>query len=728
MDEGLGWARHGIAFVVQDVRGRYDSEGVWEPYTQEREDGAAAIAWLAEQSWCDGRVVLTGGSYAAFAAFVGALGGHPAIRGVISLVPAMGTHATAFTDSGLLNLGDHLWWWATFAEGRSERRRLVEVMLQTDGSILRQLPLIEARDRLWIRLEHWTRPLLWQESHVPAYAISETDLRGLSVPALHIGGWHDPFIRQTLHHYAVAGMDHTPRPEQSLIVGPWTHTMEFNTGAKIGERDYGPGSALPLGNRMVAWVRHILGEAPNAPDEDGAEEPRVRLFTGGREPWLNTMTWPGDRVRTAVWHACADGQLAPQSSQETGALEFCYDPLDPFPSRSQPVDQRDLLERPDAVRFVSPPLPAPLPWLGTPSVTLTAATDGQGTDWVARLLEMLPDGRALYLGHGIVDAAREMARQGRGFRPGEPHRVTIQLPPWRRPHRRRAPAVPGDYQQLLPGARPQPQHGREPLYDRRDPHRPANGLLRVRKGHHARPPDPFGRLSRSMKTPTPYEMLVDRRTGVIKRLLRQQLPETVPPALAGYGAEVADARRFGPWAVDLVAMGSAFNDREQAKRAAIGEAVERYCGNFIPRDLPTATHLDLVAAGEPALNPEALVLYAPEQYRQAGFPFVPFTDDLAVRWARARDLYTNEPTWVPASITYINYFTGPCAQEPRTNFVMYSGIAAGETREAAERSALAELIERDAVMLWWLGRGPTIGLDISDTAPLAAVLGDREGA
>ena len=62
-------------------------------------------------------------------------------------------------------------------------------------------------------------------------------------------------------------------------------------------------------------------------------------------------------------------------------------------------------------------------------MTLTAATDGRGTDWVARLLEMLPDGRALYLGHGIVDAAREMARQGQELRPEEPHQVTIHLPP-----------------------------------------------------------------------------------------------------------------------------------------------------------------------------------------------------------------------------------------------------------------------------------------------------------
>ena len=135
MDEGLGWARHGIAFVVQDVRGEIRFRRSVEPYTLEREDGTATIAWLAGQPWCDGRIVLTGGSYAAFAAFAGALSGHPAIRGVISLVPAMGTHATAFTDSGVLNLGDHLLVVGYLRGRRSDRRRLVEVMLQRDGAV-----------------------------------------------------------------------------------------------------------------------------------------------------------------------------------------------------------------------------------------------------------------------------------------------------------------------------------------------------------------------------------------------------------------------------------------------------------------------------------------------------------------------------------------------------------------------------------------------------------------
>lgn len=229
-----------------------------------------------------------------------------------------------------------------------------------------------------------------------------------------------------------------------------------------------------------------------------------------------------------------------------------------------------------------------------------------------------------------------------------------------------------------------------------------------------------------MNASVPRDLLVDDRLGVIKKLHRQPLPQGVPPSLIAYGAEVADTRRFGPWAVDLVAMGSAFNDPEHAKRAAVGEAVERYCGNFIPQGLRLASRRDLLAAGEPTLNPEELVLYAPEQYLQPGFPFVPFTDDLRVRWVKAKNLFTNEMQWVPASITYINYFTGPYAQEPRTNFVMYSGIAAGETREEAERSALGELIERDAVMMWWLARGPTIGLDIGDTPALTSTLVGHE--
>jgi ribosomal protein S12 methylthiotransferase accessory factor len=219
-----------------------------------------------------------------------------------------------------------------------------------------------------------------------------------------------------------------------------------------------------------------------------------------------------------------------------------------------------------------------------------------------------------------------------------------------------------------------------------------------------------------------YGRLVDPRCGIVTALERRLHPPEVPPALISFTARVSDSRRLGPWQGDRVALGSAFYDSEQARRAAIGEAVERYCGNFVPRGLVRASCRDLRAAGELALEPSRMVLYSERQYAQRGFPFVRFDDDLRVLWAEGRDLATGSAVWVPASFVYINYYAGALASEPRTNFVLYSGIAAGPGREAAEEAALEELIERDATMIWWLSGSPALGISLEEVPALCAAL------
>ncbi len=205
--------------------------------------------------------------------------------------------------------------------------------------------------------------------------------------------------------------------------------------------------------------------------------------------------------------------------------------------------------------------------------------------------------------------------------------------------------------------------------------------------------------------------LIDPRCGLIRRLHRYDHPPELPAALISFSAEVADTRRFGPFQADRVALGAAFGDAEQARMSAIGEAAERYCGNIIPDGLRRASYHELAAAGIPALDPSTLALYATAQYQQRGFPFVPFTRDLPVRWVAGNDMQTGRETWLPAALVYVNYHTGIYANEPRTNFVMYSGIACGPTRADAERAALEEVIERDATMIWWLSGSPALGIN-----------------
>jgi hypothetical protein len=398
LEEGLGWAKHGFAFVAQDVRGRYESDGVWQPYRDEQADGAAVVDWLAAQPWVKD-IVVTGGSYAGFAAWAAAASKHTAIRAAIVLVPAMGSHHTMFDPAGILNLADHTWWWMTYADGRTERPRLFEAMHYLQPAIFAHLPVAAISDHLWADLPGWRERLLEGSDPEPSYAITDATLTELALPALHIGGWHDPFVRHTMHQWSIVGSAVSPRPEQTLIVGPWTHTLNFNASTTIGERDFGSASRLPLGRVQIQWLRRVLiGGQPTE------SETPVRIFVMGENTWRYEQTWP--QIKSSHWYTTADYSLQAVRPTKDGAHTFVSDPETPFPSRSLPVDQRDLLGRTDAVWYRSAPLPAPLSWIGSPTVHLVAATDGPGTDWVVRLHEEQADGRLIYLCHGLVDAAR----------------------------------------------------------------------------------------------------------------------------------------------------------------------------------------------------------------------------------------------------------------------------------------------------------------------------------
>ncbi len=223
-------------------------------------------------------------------------------------------------------------------------------------------------------------------------------------------------------------------------------------------------------------------------------------------------------------------------------------------------------------------------------------------------------------------------------------------------------------------------------------------------------------------------LLVDERFGIVLGLHRKHHRDDEPAALLAFHGRVNNSRKLGQWYGDRISLGSAFYDAEAARRAAIGEAVERYCGNFVPRGLQKASYEALAAAGELAIDPTELALYSPRQHATRGFPFVPFTRTLEVYWAAGRRLSDGSPAWVPASLVYPNYFVDRLAHEPRTHFVNLAGIAAGASREDAERSALEEIVERDAISIWWLSGGSQQELDWRSEPRLAAAMAPRDPA
>ncbi len=207
------------------------------------------------------------------------------------------------------------------------------------------------------------------------------------------------------------------------------------------------------------------------------------------------------------------------------------------------------------------------------------------------------------------------------------------------------------------------------------------------------------------------DQLIDARTGLLSDVRRQPRDPRMPAGWVGYGAHVARTDRWAPWRADGFGFGASFGDEEAARAAAIGEAVERYCGNAVPDVLRSASWREIRAGGEDALDPEAFALYSQRQYDAAGFPFVPFTRDLVVGWVPGTDLVTGAELWVPASLSYLDYVHGARAAEPATHSLVYSGIAAGRDGASARQSALEELLERDACTIWWGSGAPTHELD-----------------
>lgn len=216
-------------------------------------------------------------------------------------------------------------------------------------------------------------------------------------------------------------------------------------------------------------------------------------------------------------------------------------------------------------------------------------------------------------------------------------------------------------------------------------------------------------------------LLVNERSGVVLRTITKAHHPSVPKSLVTVQAHIAQmAWAYPHWQNDIVSGGSAFGDGVAARNAALGEAAERYCGNYPAGAKPIlSTFAALQARGEVAVDPQELVLFSERMYATPGCPFVPFTRNTETYWVRGWSLTRRCAAWLPMSMVYINHRNGEYDDAPLTHSPLYVGIAAGATLEQALVSGIEEWIERDSTMAWWLNAPvfPAIQL----TPPLAAL-------
>jgi predicted acyl esterase len=370
--EARGWARHGFAAVVQDVRGRFSSPGEWHPYANEAADGASAVRWIRRQPWSDGRLVAAGASYAAHCAVVLALDVPADARpdAVIAAVPALGAAETAREASGVERLLSRAGWWAAHGDRRDSDEGALGKALAADPGLLTHLPLTGLPERLGRALPSWAG--LWRHRErggLPARAPRA------DVPLLAVGGHHDHFAEDTLALWHAWG-----GPSARLLLGPWGHGLVTAPGP-----DAGPAHRVDLGRLYVRWARRALtGEL--APGRHGA------VALGGADLWLPAGTGGEPRTqRLRLLHGSA----------------FTADP-------DRPVRSDDLTVPPDGppdrCLLVTPPLPRPIDVVGPVRVGLRATAHTPSADWAARLVTLTPDGTAERLAVGVVRRAGPAGR------------------------------------------------------------------------------------------------------------------------------------------------------------------------------------------------------------------------------------------------------------------------------------------------------------------------------
>ncbi len=390
-------ARRGFQVFIQSTRGTFGSGGLFRPFTCEREDGLATVAWLREQPWCDGQVSMTGASYLGHTGWAVAPYADPPLASVCLNVTAAKMSA-AFYQLGVPNLQNMLNW--TGLIGRQERglhavlpgprqmarmrRAYRKVPLQAADVDVAGAPVAFWRD---FTAHAWPGDEFWAGADH-----DRADLTRLP-PVSMVTGWWDLFVPLQLRDFAaIRAAGGTAR----IIVGPWLH----------GE----PGEIKAITGQDIAWLdHHLRGGPPPA-------GPPVRLFLQKAGTWLEFDQWPPPAAVATAYYLRASGRLALDA--EPGDVPpdvFVYNPADPTPSAGGPllqppgkqVGNRAIEARPDVLTYTTGPLPARQDLAGPVSARIFVRTGRRYADLFVRVCDVDPKG----VSRNIVDGIRRLSPQ-----------------------------------------------------------------------------------------------------------------------------------------------------------------------------------------------------------------------------------------------------------------------------------------------------------------------------
>ena len=452
VDFALKAAARGYVVVIQDVRGRFSSDGEWYPFKHESQDGYDSVEWAAALPFSNGKVGMFGASYVGATQLLAAVSRPPHLAGLCPMETASDYYEGWTYEGGALQQ----WFDETWTSNLS-RDTLVRTVREDSNPIeLSRLLPLSTYTPLRIRtsddfarkstpyffdwLSHPTYDDYWKQ-----WSIQER-YEQIQVPVLTVAAWYDIFLGGSLRNYigleTKAGTK-AARETQRLIIAIGGHAGQ---GRKIGDFDFGA-EAADFDERQITleWYDYLLRGIENR----FSKQKRVRIFVMGANQWREEDEWPPARAKRTRYYLhssgganslAGNGELSLQVPTTEKPDQYTYDPLDPVATIGGPLccnnrdlaggprDQRRVEARNDVLVYTTSALRENLEVTGPVSVDLYVSSSAVDTDFTAKLVDVWPDGLVQNLSDGVVRGRyRDSRTSSTPLTPGEVYQLTIDL-------------------------------------------------------------------------------------------------------------------------------------------------------------------------------------------------------------------------------------------------------------------------------------------------------------
>ncbi len=428
---GRHFARRGYAVVTQDVRGKWASEGVFDPMANEINDGYDTIDWIAKQPWSNGKVGIFGESYYSYTSMAAAVGRHPALK-CLSLSTMDADPFRSTYRNGAFQM-QAMGYWAIYMEHQTEQNAL--------------------------RIDPWHLPLATfaDVGDIPSAffkRVTQNPLRGelsesinlapqlatVDLPVLHFAGWYDNFLKGSIQNWQSMQKSYPDR--NSLIIGPWDHEYSTRNTSRIGK--------IPIGdlanNTYYDEIEKFSDSCLKSSSPQDYSPAPVRIFVMGDNVWRDEQEWPLARTQYRKYYIDSrgkantndgDGRLSMQPPKREDKDEFIYDPKNPIQITMEEnqwevaklmTDRSQVQKREDVLVYTSEPLEVDTEVTGPIKVTLYAASSAKDTDFTATLIDVYPDGHTQLIQDGIIRARYRLSDKKEALlEPGKIYAFEIDL-------------------------------------------------------------------------------------------------------------------------------------------------------------------------------------------------------------------------------------------------------------------------------------------------------------